>query len=129
MPFKPADFFLGVVNFIGDLVPGAVLLSLLLARLLPGDWQCRALWPRVDWLIFGVAAYIAGQLLLAISEMLNEAVDRFSMLVQHDSFEKLKELEAEFRRVHRNLIWHGHGEEKVGKWLDSRAFAFHTALS
>lgn len=129
MPFKPADFFLGVVNFIGDLVPGAILLSLLLLRLSPCEWQCRALWPRVDWLIFGVAAYVAGQLLLAVSELLNDAVDLFSRLAQHDSFEKLKELENEFRTVHRNLMWPGRDKEKVGNWLERRSFAFHTALS
>src|SRR2546428_5981174 len=65
---KPGDFFLGVVNFLGVLVPGAALL-LLRGPSLQG-WHLTA-GPVPPWLIFSGAAYLAGQFLLAVTEALN----------------------------------------------------------
>src|SRR5579864_7686830 len=113
MSFKPGDFFLGVVSFLGDLVPGAVLVSLLLLRFRPQDWGHRASWPSVDWAVFAVAAYIAGHLLLAVSEMLNERVDWFCRWFAPKSYKKLIEVEKEFRKMHRRFMDSGCKDEKA----------------
>ena len=66
---KPSDFFLGVVNFLGVLVPGAILLALLDRTFaMPKDF------PVPGWLVFGGASYVVGQLLLAATEILNGTV-------------------------------------------------------
>jgi hypothetical protein len=65
---KPSDFFLGVVNFLGVLVPGA---ALLLLRGCYGDYWLFHGSPVPPWLVFGGAAYVVGQLLLASTEILN----------------------------------------------------------
>ena len=68
MNFKPGDFFLGIVDFLGVLVPGAVLVYLEdepLARIF-GTSPVHA-----NWLVFAVAAYFLGHLLLASTEILH----------------------------------------------------------
>jgi hypothetical protein len=77
---KPSDFFLGVVNFLGVLVPGAVLLFLRSFEV--KDWNATML-PLPDWLIFGGIAYLIGQLLLAATEILNEAVGPFGQVFRN----------------------------------------------
>jgi len=129
MSFKPGDFFLGVVSFLGDLVPGVVLLSLLLVRFRPQDWCYRANWSRVDWAMFAIAAYIAGHLLLAVSEMLNEKVDWFCKWFMPNAYKRLTEVEKKFRKMHRQFMCPECTDEKDDDPLQNRSFVFHTALS
>jgi hypothetical protein len=68
MNFKPADFFLGIADFLGMLVPGAVLVFL------EADWIHRIFGVsplQPPWLVFAAAAYLLGHLLLALTEALN----------------------------------------------------------
>src|SRR5882672_4475515 len=71
---KPSDYFLGVVNFLGVLVPGAALLFL--RQWDPTKWN-KAGTPISDVLIYGAVAYVIGQILLAVTEIFNEAVPFF----------------------------------------------------
>lgn len=68
MPFKPGDFFLSVVTFLGVLLPGAVLLFLR-GSTLETVFPATGIEPR--WAVFLVAAYVAGHILLAATEVLN----------------------------------------------------------
>jgi len=85
MAYKPSDFFIGVIDFFGILVPGATLLFLYRERLpealklhLGSD---RATW----WAAFLVGSYVVGHFLLGIGVPLNrllrffrpESKDRF----------------------------------------------------
>lgn len=68
MNFKPGDFFLGIVDFLGVLVPGAVLVFL------EAEWlhYIFGFSPlQTHWLVFACAAYIIGHLLLASTGILN----------------------------------------------------------
>ena len=68
MNFKPADFFLGIVDFLGMLVPGALLVFL------EAEWLRRIFGVsplQPPWLVFAAAAYFLGHLLLALTELLN----------------------------------------------------------
>jgi hypothetical protein len=72
MSEKPGDFFLGVIDFFGILVPGIALLILqgstlaqLAAISVP---QAHNWW---DWVPAVVAAYVAGQFLLGLGVPLN----------------------------------------------------------
>ena len=71
---KPSDFYLGVVNFLGVLVPGVVFLFL--RGFQPTVWS-EIEPPIPGWLIYGGVAYLIGQLLLAATESLNRSVRRF----------------------------------------------------
>ena len=69
MNFKPADFFLGIVDFLGMLVPGALLVFL------ESEWIRRFFGVSLlqpPWLVFAAAAYFLGHLLLALTELLNK---------------------------------------------------------
>jgi hypothetical protein len=68
MSFKPSDFYLGIVDFLGVLVPGAVLVFMQGYRILPALSNPSSV---TDWTIFLGTAFITGQLLLALSELLN----------------------------------------------------------
>jgi hypothetical protein len=91
MSEKPGDFFLGVIDFFGILVPGIALLILqgstlaqLAAISVP---QAHNWW---DWVPAVVAAYVAGQFLLGVGVPLNrlasivfpEAKDQFFQAVR-----------------------------------------------
>jgi hypothetical protein len=85
MTFKPGDFYLGVVDFLGVLVPGAVLVLLQGGRLAsalrhPGSTPESTLFvpsTPTKWTILIGTGFIAGQLLLALSELLNRQALRF----------------------------------------------------
>jgi hypothetical protein len=64
---KPGDFFLGVVNFLGVLVPGAILIFL-------RGWTSYVTTDVTEyrWLVIGGASYVLGQFLLGTTEILNE---------------------------------------------------------
>ncbi len=75
MNFKPGDFFLGIVDFLGVLVPGAVLVFLEAGWLhrIFGVWLLQP-----PWLIFAAAAYFVGHLVLALTELLNRPAQRLA---------------------------------------------------
>lgn len=71
MADKPGDFFVGIIDFFGILVPGTVLLFLhgnLLTRYLtlPGASDST-----VRWVVFAVGSYVLGHFLMAASVALN----------------------------------------------------------
>src|SRR6185295_1539031 len=72
MSDKPGDFFLGVIDFFGILVPGIALLVLqgptLADRLSVSLPQAQNWW---DWVPALVAAYVAGHFLLGLGVPLN----------------------------------------------------------
>ncbi len=75
MNFKPGDFFLGIVDFLGVLVPGAALVFL------EAEWIRRifGISPlQPPWLVFAAAAYFLGHLLLALTELLNRPAQRLA---------------------------------------------------
>ena len=93
MSEKPADFFLGAIDFFGILVPGIALLMLqgstlahLAAISVP---EAQNWW---DWVPALVAAYVAGQFLLGLGVPLNrlaslvfpESKDRFFQAVRDE---------------------------------------------
>jgi len=79
MSFKPGDFYLGIVDFLGVLVPGAVLVVLQGGRLHSALTQSMSSTASTfflpnsptNWAIVIGTGFIAGQLLLALSELLN----------------------------------------------------------
>lgn len=77
---KPADFFIGVMEFFAILMPGAVLVYLLLA-MAPG-LGAAALDPFepasevVKWSAFGVSAYVSGHLLHHVGSVLDHWYDK-----------------------------------------------------
>ena len=122
MSFKPGDFFLGVVSFLGVLLPGTLFLLLHLS----GFVVATKLGPPV-WIVFAIAAYMVGHLLLAASEMLNSTADGVSSLFFRGLDERLRSRELDYRNAHRAyLSVEASKDEKV---LEARAFVFHTALS
>jgi hypothetical protein len=76
--YKPGDFFLGVIDFFGILVPGAVLMYLHGDRLLALLGGQRMLDSQVSrWAAFLIGAFVLGQFLLGASVPLNRLVDFF----------------------------------------------------
>jgi hypothetical protein len=73
---KPSDFFLGVVSFLGVLLPGAVFVFLR-GESLRSTFKPLAL--DQNWVVIAAAAaaaYVAGQILLALTDPLNGVADR-----------------------------------------------------
>ena len=90
MAFKPSDFYLGIVDFLGVLVPGAVLVFIQGHRIFPAPSAPSS---ATDWTIFLGAAFITGQLLLALSELLNGLALPFDRILFHPLREGVDELE------------------------------------
>ena len=90
MSFKPSDFYLGIVDFLGVLVPGAVLALMRGYRIRPALSNPSS---ATEWTIFLGTAFIAGQLLLALSELLNDLALPFDRIFFHQLREGVDELE------------------------------------
>jgi len=78
MNFKPGDFFLGIVDFRGILVPGALLVYL------EAPWIALIfnIFPlQSHWIVFAAAGYFLGHLLLAITELFNWLGKTFAQYV------------------------------------------------
>src|SRR5260370_550536 len=59
MDYKPGDFFIGVIDFFGILLPGAVLLFL------RGQWLSQILGlNQTMWVVFFFASYVLGHFLV-----------------------------------------------------------------
>jgi hypothetical protein len=82
MSFKPSDFFLSIVSFLGVLLPGAVFVFLrgasVQAVFAPKDFE-----PRWRWAVAAVSAYVAGQILLAVTEPLNSLAEYVAARTPH----------------------------------------------
>jgi hypothetical protein len=93
MSDKPGDFFLGVIDFFGILVPGVALLILQRPTLagLAASISVPQTRDWLDWVPALVAAYVAGHFLLGLSVPLNrldtmvfpETGDPYFQAVQH----------------------------------------------
>ncbi len=121
MSFKPGDFYLGVVSFLGVLLPGAIFIFLLMTTFPGGQAKLH------DWRVFGSAAYVCGHLLLAASEILNSTADRVAKVLWPGLSQELGFIELKWRDAHHDFIC----AEKAGNKgaLKARGFSFHTALS
>lgn len=74
MGYKPGDFFIGVIDFFGILVPGAVLLFLqrpFFSSLFSDEIIDFADDPATFWVAFFFASYVMGHLLLGMGVPLN----------------------------------------------------------
>jgi len=119
MDFKPSDFFLAIVDFLGVLVPGAVLVYL------QAEWICRIfdVSPlQAHWIVFAVAAYLLGHLLLALTDLLEHALNELLPFMRkirlfpklHEEAERLEKKSVPFLR---------------SAATSGAATAFHAALS
>jgi hypothetical protein len=110
---KPSDFFVGAIEFLGVVVPGAVL-ALLHGSAFLGvigssarDLNDRGLY----WSVLAIASYVLGQLLLAIGEFIPDAVVNASDRYDADG-------------------WHGTLKKALpGPSCESRGDAFNRAFS
>jgi len=116
MNFKPADFFLGIVDFLGVLVPGAVLAYLLDDRLCH-IYRISPL--HVHWLAFAAVSYLFGHLLLALTESFNWLAGRV-LHVLH-SFSKTQQDAMKLQKDCRHRLGTAAGENP--------GTTFHAALS
>lgn len=73
MPYKPGDFFLGVIDFFGIFVPGAVLMYLHGDRLVALFGGQQLLDSQVSrWVGFLIGAYVLGQILFGVTTPLDK---------------------------------------------------------
>jgi len=101
--YKPGEFFIGVIDFFGILVPGAVLLFLDGSRL-PDVLQLPPLGdPTLQWAAFLVGAYVLGHFLLAAGVPLNRTL-RFYKSANKDRF---------YQSAKKHLIVHSTTEEQA----------------
>ena len=85
MAFKPGDFFIGVIDFFGILVPGAVLLFLHGESLVNSLGLQLAQNQTALWVVFLLGSYVLGHFLLGIGVPLNRLL-RFSRRLSKDKF-------------------------------------------
>src|ERR1700693_56881 len=115
MSFKPSDFYLGIVDFLGVLVPGAVLVLMRGYCIRPALSNPGS---ATEWTIFLGTAFIAGQLLLALSELLNGLALPVAGVFSHQRREGVRELK---KRAAPLL--------EAGTVEDAELTVFHAALS
>jgi hypothetical protein len=116
---KPSDFFLSVVSFLGILVPGAVLVFLHGTEIASAAGLSL---PNQDatakWIAATLAAYIAGQILLAVTEPLNNWAGRAAGSLPGDFPKALKLERKDYKPAAKFLQ----------EWENDR-FRFHEAIS
>ncbi len=92
MAYKPADFFIGVIDLFGILVPGAVLLYL------DGDPLIDLFGLRVvqdgtvRWALFAIGSYVLGHFLLGMGVPLNRLVCCFWTEAKDHFYQEAKKL-------------------------------------
>ena len=91
MDYKPSDFFIGVIDFFGILVPGAVLLFLD-GFGLPDKLQLRPLTDRI-WqsAAFLIGSYVLGHFLLAAGELLQGWLPRYKSSAEVRFYKRVEE--------------------------------------
>jgi hypothetical protein len=75
---KPGDYFIGIIEFFGSLVPGVVLVGVLWRLgVLPGtvDSDLVGFSGSAMWVAFTVAAYLTGQVTSVVSSLLDTSYD------------------------------------------------------
>jgi hypothetical protein len=77
MSYKPGDFYLGVIDFFGILVPGAALLYLYGERFAVLLAPCSEEQETARWVAFAVGSYVVGQFLLGMGAPLNHLLGVF----------------------------------------------------
>lgn len=128
MDYKPGDFFIGVIDLFGILVPGAVFLFL------RGSWLGNALGLHVDphekwfWAIFLLGAYLLGHFFLGLGVPFNRLgkVLTFGSDAYYNYVKDKITLPSETQRNHRvHSIW-----RRLFRPLeDKRAAAFYQAYA
>src|SRR5260370_40590730 len=82
MDYKPGDFFIGVIDFFGILLPGAVLLFL------RGQWLSQILGlNQTMWVVFFFASYVLGHFLVGAGGYFMR-LPRFSLPGHKDDYYK-----------------------------------------
>ncbi len=80
MTFEPAKWYVTALDFIGSIVPGAIILYLLRFPGVTGvyGFTLSADWPKttIDWAAFLVASFILGRLAHPPAHVLNKLYDR-----------------------------------------------------
>ena len=96
MGYKPGDLFVGVIDFFGVLVPGAVLLSLILFQhssvlvaLGLHSWNMQNATPSV-WVAFILASYVLGHFLTGISVPLNRLLNWYMPAAEDVFYNEVK---------------------------------------
>jgi hypothetical protein len=90
--YKPGDLFVGVIDFFGIIVPGAVLLYLR-GDLILGYLGKPSIIPPDQvayWVIFLIGAYLLGQILLGAGVPLNNLADIFSSAEKDGYYNEVK---------------------------------------
>jgi len=126
MNFTPGDFYLGIVDFLGVLVPGTVLVVLQGGRFasaarirnLPTDSTFFLPASTTQWAFLLGAGFIVGQLLLALSEHLNALVPRFLRFSKAKPAKYIHALEPKAADI-----------LKAGTAAKSGPIVFHAAIS
>ena len=116
MDFKPGDFFLGIVDFLGILVPGGALVFL------EAEWLRRVFGVSpllAHWLVFAGAAYFLGHLLLASTETFNLVAKRVAQKTWY--LKKIQKEADHFRSRCLPILGNAVGNDA--------GTAFHAALS
>lgn len=92
MGYKPADFYIGVIDFFGVLVPGAVLLFLYRERL-PGALALGLKGEQtvIVWAAFLVGSYVLGHFLLGIGVPLNKLLRFFKSEAKDKFYNEVKD--------------------------------------
>lgn len=92
--YKPNDFFVGVIDFFGIIVPGVVLLYLrgeyllgLLGKQMPATNDSI-----VYWIQFLIGSYLLGQILLGAGVPLNRLVDIFRPERKDKYYDEVREM-------------------------------------
>jgi hypothetical protein len=91
MGYKPADFFIGIIDFFGVLVPGAVLLFLQRPyfRKLVDLQPCQN--PAIEWVAFLVGSFVLGQLVFGIGIKLNELLPFYEPEAKDNFYKEVKD--------------------------------------
>jgi hypothetical protein len=90
MDYEPGDFFLGVIDFFGILVPGAVLLFLHGERL-AGDLGLRLDHnPATTWAAFFVGSYVLGSFLLGFGFLLKRLLRLYQPETKDNYYHEVK---------------------------------------
>jgi hypothetical protein len=129
MDYKPGDFFIGVIDFFGILVPGAVFLFLRGWRL--GNWLDLHFDPDKKWFwaIFLLSAYLLGHFFLGLGVPLNRLRTLFSRSGSDAYYNYVKDKITLPSETQRNQRGHSIWRKLLRLLEDERAAAFYEAYA